>query len=36
MTMNVRGAQDYDFRVVVSAMTPIEAQDVRVKSDRLK
>ncbi|OUC97120.1 PIN domain-containing protein [Streptosporangium minutum] len=32
----VREAQDNDFRVVVSAMTPIEAQDVRVKSDRLK
>ncbi|MET8336171.1 PIN domain-containing protein [Streptosporangium canum] len=36
MTAIVRGAQDNDFRVVVSAMTPIEAQDVRVKSDRLK
>lgn len=36
VTAIVRGAQDNDFRVVVSAMTPIEAQDVRVKSDRLK
>ncbi|MFI6321307.1 DNA-binding protein [Nonomuraea sp. NPDC050556] len=36
MTAIVRGAQDNDFRVVVSAMTPIEAQDVRVKSDRLR
>ncbi|GLW08835.1 hypothetical protein Misp01_39650 [Microtetraspora sp. NBRC 13810] len=36
VTAIVREAQDNDFRVVVSAMTPIEAQDVRVKSDRLK
>ncbi|WP_326819471.1 PIN domain-containing protein [Streptosporangium sp. NBC_01756] len=36
MTAIVREAQDNDFRVVVSAMTPIEAQDVRVKSDRLR
>ncbi|WP_197048635.1 PIN domain-containing protein [Streptosporangium roseum] len=35
MTAIVRGAQDNDFRVVVSAMTPIERQGVRVKSDRL-
>ncbi|MER5425572.1 PIN domain-containing protein [Streptosporangium roseum] len=35
VTAIVREAQDNDFRVVVSAMTPIEAQDVRVKSDRL-
>ena len=35
VTAIVRGAQDNDFRVVVSAMTPIEAQDVRMKSDRL-
>lgn len=35
MTAIVRGAQDNDFRVVVSAMTPIEGQGVRVKSDRL-
>ncbi|WP_440100420.1 PIN domain-containing protein [Streptosporangium sp. H16] len=36
VTAFVREAQDNDFRVVVSAMTPIEAQDVRVKSDRLR
>ncbi|WP_245690822.1 type II toxin-antitoxin system VapC family toxin [Sinosporangium album] len=36
MTAFVREAQDNDFRVVVSAMTPIEAQGVRVKSDRLR
>jgi hypothetical protein len=36
VTAIVREAQDSDFRVVVSAMTPIEAQDVRVKNDRLK
>ncbi|MEU9830522.1 PIN domain-containing protein [Streptosporangium sp. NPDC048047] len=36
MTAIVREAQDNDFRVVVSAMTPIEAQDVRVKGDRLR
>jgi predicted nucleic acid-binding protein len=36
VTAVVREAQDNDFRVVVSAMTPIEAQDVRVKSDRLR
>ncbi|MEU4533624.1 PIN domain-containing protein [Streptosporangium sp. NPDC023825] len=35
VTAIVREAQDNDFRVVVSAMTPIEAQDVRVKNDRL-
>lgn len=36
VTAFVREAQDNDFRVVVSAMTPIEAQDIRVKSDRLR
>ncbi|MEO3799630.1 PIN domain-containing protein [Nonomuraea sp. B1E8] len=36
MTAFVREAQDNDFRVVVSAMTPIEAQDVRVEGDRLR
>lgn len=36
VTAIVREAQENDFRVVVSAMTPIEAQDVRVKSDRLR
>lgn len=35
VTAFVREGQDNDFRVVVSAMTPIEAQDVRAKSDRL-
>ncbi len=35
VTAIVREAQANDFRVVVSAMTPIEAQNVRVKSDRL-
>ena len=32
----VREAQDNDFRVVVSALTPIEAFDVRLKDDRLR
>ncbi|MFI6389124.1 DNA-binding protein [Nonomuraea sp. NPDC050547] len=32
----VREAQGNDFRVVVSALTPVEAQDVRVKTDRLR
>ncbi|MEV5412383.1 PIN domain-containing protein [Thermopolyspora sp. NPDC052614] len=36
VTAIVREAQDNDFRVVVSAMTPIEAQDVRAKADRLR
>jgi predicted nucleic acid-binding protein len=36
VTAFVREAQDNDFRVVVSAMTPIEAQDVRAKSDHLR
>ncbi|NJP94070.1 type II toxin-antitoxin system VapC family toxin [Nonomuraea sp. FMUSA5-5] len=36
VTALVREAQDNDFRVVVSAMTPIEAHDVRLKSDRLR
>ncbi|MFF0307647.1 DNA-binding protein [Streptosporangium sp. NPDC004379] len=36
VTAIVREAQDNDFRVVVSAMTPIEAQDVRVKGGRLR
>src|ERR1051326_4053808 len=33
VTAYVREAQDNDFRVVVSALTPIEAFDVRSKSD---
>jgi hypothetical protein len=36
VTALVREAQDNDFRVVVSALTPIEAQDVRTKPDRLR
>lgn len=36
VTALVREAHDNDFRVVASALTPIEAQDVRTKSDRLR
>lgn len=36
VTALVREAHDNDFRVVVSALTPIEAQDVRTKTDRLR
>ena len=36
VTAYVREAQDNDFRVVVSAITPIEAFDVRLKDDRLR
>ncbi|MFD0904124.1 PIN domain-containing protein [Actinomadura sediminis] len=36
VTALVREAQDNDFRVVTSALTPIEAQDVRTKPDRLR
>ncbi len=36
VTAIVREAQDNDFRVVVSAMTPIEAQGVRAKAERLR
>jgi predicted nucleic acid-binding protein len=36
VTSIVREAQDNDFRVMVSAITPVEAQDVRVKADRLR
>ncbi|MEV4804515.1 DNA-binding protein [Nonomuraea sp. NPDC049421] len=36
VTAFVREAQDSNFRVVVSAVTPVEAQDIRVKSDRLR
>lgn len=36
VTAIVREAQENDFRVVVSALTPIEAQDVRTKRDGLR
>ncbi|WP_248965884.1 PIN domain-containing protein [Sphaerisporangium perillae] len=36
VTAIVREAQNNDFRVVVCAMTPIEAFDIRVKNDRLR
>lgn len=36
VTAFVREAQDSDFRVVVSALTPIEAFDIRAKNDRLR
>jgi predicted nucleic acid-binding protein len=36
VTALVREAQDSDFRVVVSALTPIEAQDVHTRADRLR
>ena len=36
VTALVREAQENDFRVVISALTPIEAQDVRAKPDRLR
>ncbi|WP_030163873.1 PIN domain-containing protein [Spirillospora albida] len=36
VTALVREAQDNDFRVMISALTPIEAQDVRTKPDRLR
>ncbi|MFD0855269.1 PIN domain-containing protein [Actinomadura adrarensis] len=32
----MREAQTNDFRVLISAITPIEAQDVRTKPDRLR
>jgi predicted nucleic acid-binding protein len=35
-TAFIREAQDNDFRVVISALTPIEAFDVRSKSDRFR
>ncbi|WP_306358146.1 MULTISPECIES: type II toxin-antitoxin system VapC family toxin [unclassified Nocardia] len=34
VTAYVREAQDNDFRVIVSALTPIEAYDKRAKNDR--
>ncbi|MEW2358146.1 PIN domain-containing protein [Spirillospora sp. NPDC029432] len=36
VTALVREAQDNDFRVVISALTPVEAQDVRTRPDRLR
>lgn len=36
VTALVREAQDNDFRVMVSALTPIEAFDVRVKNERFR
>jgi predicted nucleic acid-binding protein len=36
VTAMAREAQENDFRVVISALTPIEAQDVRTKPDRLR
>ena len=36
VTAYVREAQDNDFRVVVSALTPIEAFDVRAKNERFR
>ncbi|GAA2282563.1 hypothetical protein GCM10010402_44520 [Actinomadura luteofluorescens] len=36
VTALVREAHDNDFRLVISALTPIEAQHVRTKPDRLR
>jgi predicted nucleic acid-binding protein len=36
VTALVREAQDNDFRVIISALTPIEAFDVRLKHDKLR
>lgn len=36
VTALVREAQDNDFRVVISALSPIEAYDVRVKNERFR
>lgn len=36
VTAYVREAQDSDFRVIVSALTPIEAYDTRIKNDRFR
>ena len=36
VTALVREAQDNDFRVIISALTPIEAFDVRLKNDKLR
>jgi predicted nucleic acid-binding protein len=36
VTAYVREAQENDFRVIVSALTPIEAFDMRAKNDRFR
>ncbi|MBH0776014.1 DNA-binding protein [Nocardia bovistercoris] len=36
VTAYVREAQDNDFRVIASALTPIEAYDMRIKNDRFR
>ncbi len=36
VTAYIREAQDSDFRVIVSALTPIEAYDIRIKNDRFR
>lgn len=36
VTAYVREAQDNDFRVITSALTPVEAVDVRSKNDRFR
>jgi hypothetical protein len=36
ITAYVREAQDNDFRVIVSALTPTETYDMRVKNDRFR
>ncbi|MGH2902032.1 MAG: PIN domain-containing protein [Solirubrobacteraceae bacterium] len=36
VTAYVREAQDNDFRVIVSALTPIEAYDLRSRNDRFR
>lgn len=36
VTALLREAQDNDFRVIISALTPIEAFDVRLKNDQLR
>lgn len=36
VTALIREAQDNDFRVIISALTPIEAFDVRLKNDKLR
>ncbi|WP_036494219.1 DNA-binding protein [Nocardia sp. BMG111209] len=36
VTAYVREAQDNDFRVIVTALTPIEAYDMKVKNERFR
>jgi len=36
VTALIREAQDNDFRVIISALTPTEAFDVRLKNDKLR